>query len=307
LERRHRTRGRIEAADLIDERLRVGVQLPEVERDVRWPELRAIARTAEASGYDSIWVGDHMLYRGDGRPERGPWDAWSVLAALAASTERIRLGPLVASTAFHPPGLVARMAAAIDEVSVGRFTLGVGTGWNETEFRAFGIAFENKVARFEEAFTIIRQLLAGERVSFDGRFYRVDDALLLPPPKRRVPLLIGSSGPRVLAATSLHVEWWNSWYSWYGNTPSGFAELSSRFEGDFRRSACVLVSVDGGTGERALEEGSPAVESGELRNHLNELADAGADEAILVLDPINERSVAAVADALGLDPHRLGD
>ena len=157
---------------MIDGRLRVGVQLPEVERDVRWPELRAIARTAEASGYDSIWVGDHMLYRGDARPERGPWDAWSMLAALAASTERVRLGPLVASTAFHPPGLVARMAAAIDEVSAGRFTLGVGTGWNEAEFRAFGIAFENKVARFEEAFTIIRRLLAGERVSFDGRFYR---------------------------------------------------------------------------------------------------------------------------------------
>jgi alkanesulfonate monooxygenase SsuD/methylene tetrahydromethanopterin reductase-like flavin-dependent oxidoreductase (luciferase family) len=290
---------------LIDERLRVGVQLPEVERDVRWPELRAIARTAEASGYDSIWVGDHMLYRGDGRPERGPWDAWSVLAALAASTERIRLGPLVASTAFHPPGLVARMAAAIDEVSAGRFTLGVGAGWNEAEFRAFGIAFENKVARFEEAFTIIRQLLAGERVSFDGRFYRVDDALLLPPPERRVPLLIGSAGPRVLAATSPHVEWWNSWYSWYGNTPSGFAELSSRFEGDFRRSACVLVTVDGGASERALEEESPPIETRELRTHLNELADAGADEAILVLDPINERSVAAVADALALASHRV--
>ena len=230
-----------------------------------------------------------------------------MLAALAASTERVRLGPLVASTAFHPPGLVARMAAAIDEVSAGRFTLGVGTGWNEAEFRAFGIEFELKVVRFEEAFTIIRRLLAGERVSFDGRFYRVDDALLLPRPKRRVPLLVGSSGPRVLAATSPHVDWWNSWYSWYGNTPSGFAALSSRFEGDFKRSACVLVSVDGGTGERAIEEGSPPVESRELRNHLNELSGAGADEAILVLDPINERSVAAVADALGLDPHRLGD
>ncbi len=233
--RRNRIRARTaEAADLIDGRLRVGVQLPEVERDVRWPELRAIAQTAEASGYDSIWVGDHMLYRGDARPERGPWDAWSMLAALAASTERVQLGPLVASTAFHPPGLVARMAAAIDEVSAGRFTLGVGTGWNEAEFRAFGIAFENKVARFEEAFTIIRRLLAGERVSFDGRFYRVDDALLLPRPKRRVPLLVGSSGPRVLAATAPHVDWWNSWYSWYGNTPSGFAALSSRFEGDFK-------------------------------------------------------------------------
>src|SRR5215210_3600054 len=125
--------------------LRVGVQLPEVEREVRWPELLAIARAAEASGFDSIWLGDHMLYRGDGRPERGPWDAWTALAALAAATERVELGPLVAATAFHPPGLIARMAATIDEVSGGRFVLGLGTGWNETEFRAFGLPVERKV------------------------------------------------------------------------------------------------------------------------------------------------------------------
>ena len=95
--------------------LEVEVQLPEVEREVRWPELLAIARRAEEGGFASLWVGDHMLYRGDGRDERGPWDVWTVLAALAASTERIKLGPLVASTAFHPPGLIARMGAAIDE------------------------------------------------------------------------------------------------------------------------------------------------------------------------------------------------
>ena len=128
------------------ERLQIGVQLPEVEREVRWPELLAMARAAEACGFDSIWVGDHMLYRGDGRPERGPWDVWTLLAALAASTERVRLGPLVASTAFHPPGLIARMAATIDEVSGGRFVLGLGAGWNETEFRAFGIPFDRLVA-----------------------------------------------------------------------------------------------------------------------------------------------------------------
>jgi alkanesulfonate monooxygenase SsuD/methylene tetrahydromethanopterin reductase-like flavin-dependent oxidoreductase (luciferase family) len=281
-------------------RLQIGVQLPEVEREVRWPELLAIARTAEASGFDSIWLGDHMLYRGDGRPERAPWDAWTVLAALAAATERVRLGPLVAATAFHPPGLIARMAATIDEVSAGRLTLGLGTGWNETEFRAFGIPFEQRVARFEEAFAIVRGLLAGERVSFEGRFHRADDAVLLPPPKRRVPLMVGSAGPRVLAATAPHVDWWNCWYAWYGNTPAGFAELSSRFEGEFRRSACVLVAVNGGAGERPPEEGSPPVDSAALPAHLDELAAAGADEAILVLDPIDERSVAAVAQALAL-------
>ena len=83
--------------------LRIGIQLPEVERDVRWPEYLAMARAAEAAGFDSIWLGDHLLYRGDGRTERGPWEAWTLLAALAAATERVTLGPLVACAAFHPP------------------------------------------------------------------------------------------------------------------------------------------------------------------------------------------------------------
>ena len=278
-------------------RLQIGVQLPEVEREVRWPELVAIARAAEDVGFDSIWIGDHMLYRGDARGERGPWDVWTTLAALAASTERVRLGPLVASTAFHPPGLIARMAAAIDEVSGGRFVLGVGTGWNETEFRAFGIPFDRRVARFEEAFTIIHRLLAGERVTFEGTYYRVEDALLLPRPARRVPLLVGSAGPRVVGFASPHAAWWNCWYSQYGNSPAGFAELSARFAGDFKRSACVLVAVEGGAGERPHDEDAPPVEQAALREHLEALAEAGADEAILVLDPIDERSVEAVARA----------
>ncbi|HSB39696.1 MAG TPA: LLM class flavin-dependent oxidoreductase [Gaiellaceae bacterium] len=278
--------------------IRVGVQLPEVEREVRWPELLAVARAAETAGFDSIWVGDHLLYRGDGRPERGPWDAWSVLAALAASTERVRLGPLVAATAFHPPGLVARMAAAIDEISGGRFVLGLGTGWNEVEFRAFGMPFDHRVARFEEAFEIIRRLLTGERVSFEGRYHRVEDALLLPPPRRPVPLLVGTTGPRVMAAAEPHADWWNCWYSWYGNTPEGFAELSARFEGGFRRSACVLVSIEGGRGERPLEADAPPVDARDLLPHLDALAEAGADEAILVLDPIDGESVRKVAAAL---------
>jgi alkanesulfonate monooxygenase SsuD/methylene tetrahydromethanopterin reductase-like flavin-dependent oxidoreductase (luciferase family) len=281
--------------------VRVGVQLPEIEREVGWAEMLAIARIAEAAGYDSIWLGDHMLYRGAGREERGPWDVWTMLAALAASTGRVQLGPLVASTAFHPPGLVARMAATIDEISQGRFILGLGTGWNEAEFRAFGIPFERKVARFEEAFAIIRRLLAGERVSFSGRFYETDDAVLLPPPKRQVPLLVGASGPRVLAASSPHIHYWNCWYSWYGNTPSGFAKLSETVEGTFRRSACVLVRVGQG-GERPPDPASPAVDAAVVREHLSELAAAGADEVILVLDPINEHSVATVAEQLALKP-----
>src|ERR671936_1545585 len=127
------------------DRMRVGIQLPEVEREVRWPEYVAMARAAEEVGFDSIWLGDHLLYRGDGRPERGPWDIWTSLAALASVTERVQLGPLVACLAFHPPAILARMAAAVDEISGGRFVLGVGAGWNEPEFRAFGIPFDARV------------------------------------------------------------------------------------------------------------------------------------------------------------------
>ena len=129
-----------------------------------------MAQAAEDVGFDSIWVGDHLLYRDDDGRERAPWDAWTLLAALAAATQRVQLGPLVACTAFHPPGLIARMAAALAEVSGGRFVLGLGAGWNQDEFRAFGLPFDHRVSRFEESFTIIRRLLAGERVTLEGSY-----------------------------------------------------------------------------------------------------------------------------------------
>src|SRR5262249_48823792 len=130
-----------------------------VERPVHWPEYRAMAAAAEEGGFSGVYVGDHLLYRGDGRPERGPWSSWELLAALAAVTERVELGPLVACAGFHPPAVLAKMAATVTEVSDGRFVLALGAGWNEAEFQAFGIPFERRVARFEEAFTIIQGLL----------------------------------------------------------------------------------------------------------------------------------------------------
>ena len=278
-----------------------------------------MAAAAEEVGFDSIWVGDHLLYRDDGRPERGPWDAWAVLAALAASTDRVQLGPLVACTGFPPPGLIARMAAAIDEISGGRFVLGLGCGWNQGEFAAFGIPYDHRVARFEEAFAIIRGLLAGERVTLDGRYWQAADAVLLPPPARRTPLLIGSNGPRMLGIALPHVDAWNTWWDGYGNTVEGFAKLNAEIDaaarkagrpapGEIERSACVLVSVDGRPGERApLPDLAPVPGAAEpLARHLRGLAEAGADEAILVLDPITEGSVRALEPALRLlgDPGR---
>jgi alkanesulfonate monooxygenase SsuD/methylene tetrahydromethanopterin reductase-like flavin-dependent oxidoreductase (luciferase family) len=282
--------------------VRVGVQLPEVERVVRRDELAAMARAAEEVGFDSLWVGDHLLYRGDGRPERGPWDCFTTLAWLAGITERVELGPLVACTAFHPPGILARMCAAVDELSGGRFVAALGAGWNRTEFEAFGLPFDNHVSRFEEAFEIVRRLLAGERVTFEGRFHNVRDAVLLPAPLRRPKLMIGANKPRMLSIALPHVDAWNTWFTHYGNTPEGFAEHNAyvteqaeragRDPATLERSACVLVAVEGGRGERKPEV--EAVASDELAQHLEGLEQAGADEAILVLDPIDEASIRAL-------------
>jgi alkanesulfonate monooxygenase SsuD/methylene tetrahydromethanopterin reductase-like flavin-dependent oxidoreductase (luciferase family) len=286
--------------------MRVGVQLPEVEREVRWQEVAAIARAAEESGFESIWVGDHFLYRGGGRAERGPWDAWTQLAALAVLTTRVRLGPLVAATAFHTPGVIARMAASIDEICGGRFVLGLGAGWNETEFRAFGFPFDRTVSRFEESFEIVRGLLAGEHVTFNGEFHSVDDAVLLPPPRRVVPIMLGSNGARMLGIALPHVNAWNTWFRSYGNTVDGFANLrgdidaasvkAGRDPAELIHSACVLVKVGDGPGERPND--IPPVALKDLVSHLRLLGEAGADEAILVLDPIDERSTREVATAI---------
>lgn len=285
--------------------MKVGVQLPEVERDVRRDELAALARAAEESGFDSIWVGDHLLYRGNGRGERGPWDCWATLAWLAGITERVELGPLVACTAFHPPGILARQIAAIDELSGGRFVAALGAGWNQDEFRAFGIPFDHHVSRFEEAFTIVRRLLAGERVSFEGRFHTVHDAVLLPAPARRPKLMIGANAPRMLSIALPHVDAWNTWYTHYGNTAEGFAlhnaeiseaaERAGRDPAAIERSACVLVEVEP-AGERPSDV--PAVPADGLAAHLRALGEAGADEAILVLDPITESSIRSLRTAL---------
>jgi alkanesulfonate monooxygenase SsuD/methylene tetrahydromethanopterin reductase-like flavin-dependent oxidoreductase (luciferase family) len=278
--------------------VKIGIQLPEVERVVRRGELAAMAEAAEEVGFDSLWVGDHLLYRGDGRGERGPWDCFTTLAWLAGITTRVELGPLVACTAFHPPGVLARMFVGLDEMSNGRAVAAVGAGWNTNEFRAFGLPFDHHVSRFEEAFTIVRLLLAGERVTFHGRYHSVDDAVLLPPPARKPRLMVGANASRMLAITLPHVDAWNTWFTPYGNTIEGFvvhnaeidaaAERAGRDPREILRSVCVLTEL-GRAGERPRDV--PAVPVGRLPDHLRALAEAGANEAILVADPISEESI----------------
>jgi probable F420-dependent oxidoreductase len=266
-----------------------------------------MAQAAEECGFDSIWLGDHLIYDA---PERGPWEAWTLLSALAAVTERVKLGPLVTCAGFRPPALLAKMAATVDEVSGGRVVLGIGAGWNRREFDAYGIPYDHRVSRFEEAFAIVRGLLAGERVTFHGSFHSVEDAVLLPRPARQVPLMIGSNGPRMLAAALPHVSSWNTWFVDYGNTAEGFAALNSRISeaaeqagcdpAEIERSACAHVVLDPANPERKLEV--PPIDGADVAARVRELGEAGADEVIIVAGPITEGSIRALGDALAGAP-----
>jgi len=298
--------------------VRVGVQLPEVEREVPWAEYVAMARQAEELGFDSLWLGDHLLYRDPDGTTAGPWEAWTMLAALAAATSRITLGPLVACTAFHNPAVLAKQAATLDEISGGRFVLGLGAGWNETEFRAFGIPFDHRVSRFEEAFTIIRTLLREGSVDFDGRFYQARDCELVPrgPSKGGPPLLIGSSGERMLRITAPHVDGWNAWFADTGNSPDGVPPLRDRVDAAcaevgrdpraIERSVAVLVQFPGGTGRRAgdtaEDRAAPPVRGtpDEMAAALRRYAAVGIAEVQLVVDPIDQLSLDRLAPVLDL-------
>lgn len=296
--------------------LKVGIQLPEVERVVRWPELAEMARTAEGIGLDSIWVGDHLLYRDRGHDPVGPWEAWSQLAALAAITSRVEIGPLVAATSFHNPAMLAAKANAVDEISGGRLILGLGAGWNEAEYRAFGFPFDHRVSRFEEAFTIIRTLLRDGHANFAGRYHEVADLPLLPPPHRSggPPLMVGSIGPRMLDITLPHVDAWNAWHAWFGNSVEGYRKLRDQVDAACRavgrdpaaveRTLALLVGFAGAVGRKAGDDSEPRSEPipgddpDALAATLAAFADAGVSHVQLVLDPVRIDSIAALEPML---------
>jgi alkanesulfonate monooxygenase SsuD/methylene tetrahydromethanopterin reductase-like flavin-dependent oxidoreductase (luciferase family) len=298
---------------------RVGVQLPEIERAVPWPEVAEMARAAERAGFDSIWLGDHLLYDLPDGGVRGPWEVWTSLAALAAVTERVALGPFVASTSFHAPAMLAKLAATVDAISGGRLVLGLGAGWNEREYSAYGFPFDNRVSRFEEAFTIIRELVRTGRSTLHGTYYDVTDCVLDPRPVQSggPPIMLGSISPRMLRIGLPHVDSWNVWWSDYGNSPQGFASVKARVDeaaaqagrapGDIEATAAVFVQLPGGVGRlmgEPYDERTPGpVLLANLGPHLQALAAAGADQVQLVLDPITVESIetagAVVRDVAG--------
>jgi len=203
-------------------------------------EVLELARMADDDGWYCLWYADHyMSNTGDESFKPGDvHECWSILPAVAATTSRIRLGPLVAPTSIHHPALLANRAATLDRLSGGRFVLGLGAGWQINEHAAYGIDLEapgDRVSRFEEAVQIVRSLLDNDRTTFTGDFYEISDAPCDPKPVQpRLPILVGTGSPRMLRITATHAQEWNTW-----GRPDRSDEARSRF-----LAACDTVGTD---------------------------------------------------------------
>jgi len=229
--------------------LKVGIELPIAENKgragtPRWSDISLMARRAEEAGFDSVWVEDHLLFRHEGQPVQGVWYGWSLLAAIAAVTERVEIGPLVSCVSFRNPALTAKIADTIDEISGGRVVLGLGAGWHEPEYRAFDYPFDHRVSRFEEALTIIHGLLKRGEIDFEGQYYSARECELRPrgPRPEGPPIMIGSVSPRMLGLVARYADLWNVYFSTTRNSPDGVPPLREKVD-----AACLEAGRDPAT------------------------------------------------------------
>ncbi len=267
-------------------------------RTPTFQDLQAQAQAAEQSGLDSLWVADHLIYRFPGEEESAPWEAFTMLSALAAVTTRVELGPMVACTSFRPPALLAKMADALDEVSRGRFILGLGAGWHQPEYEAFGYPFDHLASRFEEALQVIVPLLRDGHVDFQGNYYRVNNCVLRPrgPSKAGPPILIGAKRPRMLRLVARYADAWNT--AWHVDP----AVVQQRYEQ--LQAACAEVGRDPATitltagtivrlqsGEDAASERAITGTQEEIARQLHDFADVGVAHLIVILEPLTMTTI----------------
>jgi probable F420-dependent oxidoreductase len=253
-------------------------------------DLLSEVRVAEDAGWYGVWLADHyMPDTGDATPARGDtYECWALLPALAAVTERIRLGTLVSPTSVHHPALLAKRAATLDRLSAGRMVLGLGAGWQINEHHAYGIELEppgKRVSRFQEAIQIVRSLLTEESTTFHGACYDITDAPCDPKPiQSPLPLLVGTRSPRMLRITARYASEWNTW-----GTPE-LAEVRrtalmracdevGRDPATMWTSINVLVELD----RSAPVPGRPTIfgSAERLVDQLGQYAELGFDEFIL--------------------------
>jgi probable F420-dependent oxidoreductase len=297
---------------------KIGVFVPHWENPwngcaPRWEDIAAIARRAEDVGFDSFWLPDHLLFRFPNVQEQGAWDAWSLLAAVAATTERMEIGPLVACSSFRNPALIAKMADTIDEISGGRLILGLGAGWHAPEYEAFGFPYDHRVSRFEEALQIITPLLRTGHVDFEGVYYQARDCELRPrgPRPEGPPILIGGSGERVLRLAARYADAWNADRQ---NTVAGVQALNARVDAacrDVGRDPKTLARIIGIQADVLNEPrqanqprqwlmtpwpltGTPEELAAQIRNY----ATADVAQMMVWIDPVSVAGIEAFAPVL---------
>lgn len=301
-------------------RMEVGVVLPIGEEDdltaasgrraPRFAEIRALAQQIEAAGFDSVWIYDHLLFRFPDTPASGTWEAWTLMTAVAAVTQRVKIGAIVLCVPFRNPAVLAKMATTLDEVSDGRLILGLGAGWHQPEFDAFGVPFDHLASRFEEALQIICPLLREGYVDFQGRYYRAPNCELRPrgPRPAGPPILVAAGKPRMLELTARYADAWNT--AWLG-TPEPLAARRAALE-----AACRAVERDPSTLEITVGVETAYYGAGEEPEHtgpqqrplsgtpeevaagLRAFEHAGVGQAICSLNRVDRESVAWLAAAL---------
>jgi probable F420-dependent oxidoreductase len=229
--------------------MKIGMILPLAEDETgsapSWAELKAAAQQCEAIGFDSVWVYDHLLHRFEGHPTVGFWEAWTMLTALAAITERVEIGTTVLCAGFRNPALLAKMADTLDEVSGGRLILGLGAGWHEPEFDAFGFPFDHRVSRLEEALQIIKPLLRDREVDYRGAFYRAEACEIRPrgPREGGVPILVAAFAPRMLRLTARYADLWTTdWLGPIEKTRDDVAKVRAACEAEGRDPDSLVIT-----------------------------------------------------------------
>ncbi len=244
-------------------------------RTPRYSDIQRMARVAEDIGVDSFWLADHLLYRFPDSGENGAWEVFTILGAVAAVTKRIQLGPLVACVSFRNPALLAKMSESLDEISDGRFILGLGAGWHQPEYDAFGYPFDHRASRFEEALRIIVPLLREGYVDFQGQYYQARDCALRPrgPSGRGPAVWIGADKPRMLRMVARHADAWNTvWHRWPAGVERVYPNMKQACEEEGRDPATLELTA--GTHVRLLRPGETRQEDYEgIQGEAEEVAE----------------------------------
>lgn len=301
--------------------MKIGLYIPNGDGSMsgsinRWSNIVAMAQAAEEAGFDSVWVADHLVFRFPDVPEQSRWECWSVLAGLAAVTNRVEIGPLVSCMSFRNPGLLAKIAETVDEMSDGRLVMAVGAGWHEPEYTSFDLPYDHRASRFEEGFAILHDLLRSGRSSFQGEYISVDDCVVLPrgPRPNQIPILVGTNGDRLLKLTARFADGWNTtWIHDVSEVPPLRAKVDAacaavgRDPATLSRSACVFLDLPGRIGRTVpgndFVPPPPRDAEGNAEALLTYAAE-GLDHVMLWLDPSTPEAVTAFGETLSvLDRH----